>query len=300
MDLAQYPGISIARYPGSSPMDEQAPLSSRSKWQETAKRITLAAGPFLLLNSTIKPFVAVGFSAYFTRNSVKALFKDGTTPFQVVHTALAVVVLVGTIFAHPWSKIALTVQDLLVDIRKLSVELNNGDSKEALKLLLRIISSTLTLVYLTQGGIGLSILAYVLQAAILQIAASDELTKGRKIEGIGNFLLSFLRAYQGYGNFQSLGHEIINDRNMKGVPIGEVHEKWQFPSEHLPVGVDVDGVHIISWNVANSLNNHFNQPLLRDGLTDGDLFAAEMVESMTSSESAREAPARESERRILL
>ena len=35
--------------------------------------------------------------------------------------------------------------------------------------------------------------------------------------------------------------------------MGELHEKWQFPSDHLPVGIEVDGVKIISWNVLNNV-----------------------------------------------
>jgi hypothetical protein len=41
-----------------------------------------------------------------------------------------------------------------------------------------------------------------------------------------------------------------------GVPktkwVGELQEKWQFPSDHLPIGVTLDGLHFASWNVLNS------------------------------------------------
>lgn len=34
--------------------------------------------------------------------------------------------------------------------------------------------------------------------------------------------------------------------------VGELHEKWQFPSDHLPVGVAVDDFQVVSWNVLNN------------------------------------------------
>ncbi len=35
--------------------------------------------------------------------------------------------------------------------------------------------------------------------------------------------------------------------------VGELQEKWQFPSDHLPIGMTIDGLHIASWNVLNSV-----------------------------------------------
>ncbi|MCH9613652.1 MAG: hypothetical protein SP1CHLAM54_06570 [Chlamydiia bacterium] len=34
-----------------------------------------------------------------------------------------------------------------------------------------------------------------------------------------------------------------------GCYVGKLAEKWQFPSDHLPIGITVDGTHILSWNV---------------------------------------------------
>jgi hypothetical protein len=34
-----------------------------------------------------------------------------------------------------------------------------------------------------------------------------------------------------------------------GAYVGELQEKWQFPSDHLPIGMTVDDVHFASWNV---------------------------------------------------
>ncbi len=34
-----------------------------------------------------------------------------------------------------------------------------------------------------------------------------------------------------------------------GTVVGELQEKWQFPSDHLPIGMTFDDLHIASWNV---------------------------------------------------
>jgi len=35
----------------------------------------------------------------------------------------------------------------------------------------------------------------------------------------------------------------------KGSYVGELQERWQFPSDHLPIGMTIDGLNIASWNV---------------------------------------------------
>lgn len=35
--------------------------------------------------------------------------------------------------------------------------------------------------------------------------------------------------------------------------VGKLKDAWQFPSDHLPIGVSVDGIEIVSWNVLNTV-----------------------------------------------
>lgn len=34
-------------------------------------------------------------------------------------------------------------------------------------------------------------------------------------------------------------------------PVGELGKEWDFTSDHLPVGLNVDGFHLVFWNVLN-------------------------------------------------
>ncbi|HSX26391.1 MAG TPA: hypothetical protein VLE89_05225 [Chlamydiales bacterium] len=37
-----------------------------------------------------------------------------------------------------------------------------------------------------------------------------------------------------------------------GIYVGELQERWQFPSDHLPIGMTFDGLNIASWNVLDA------------------------------------------------
>jgi len=38
----------------------------------------------------------------------------------------------------------------------------------------------------------------------------------------------------------------------RGTYVGKVEELWQFPSDHLPIGMTMDHIHIVSWNVLDA------------------------------------------------
>lgn len=37
-----------------------------------------------------------------------------------------------------------------------------------------------------------------------------------------------------------------------GTYVGQLQERWQFPSDHLPIGMSMDDIHIVSWNVLDA------------------------------------------------
>jgi len=64
-----------------------------------------------------------------------------------------------------------------------------------------------------------------------------------------------------------------------GVYVGELQELWQFPSDHLPIGMTYEGLHIASWNV---LNSHYvgwieknGQGLARSSITQAHKYIEE-------------------------
>jgi len=88
--------------------------------------------------------------------------------------------------------------------------------------------------------------------------------------------------------------------NSEKINVGELHEKWQFPSDHLPIGVRVDDLNIISWNVLNntyidwvidkdsqglkgSMISDLNVAVQSNGLTKRDQLVVEMINAMSNS-----------------
>ena len=52
-------------------------------------------------------------------------------------------------------------------------------------------------------------------------------------------------------------------------PVGELGEKWQFPSDHLPIGLTAGNIHVATWNTLNTRYIYHiltNQQGLRDSL----------------------------------
>ena len=53
-----------------------------------------------------------------------------------------------------------------------------------------------------------------------------------------------------------LPQEIQADICLKAKPmgkkVGKLQEKWQFPSDHIPIGLSIQGLHVASWNVLDA------------------------------------------------
>lgn len=112
--------------------------------------------------------------------------------------------------------------------------------------------------------------------------------------------MAVVRLEQTHSQCQQLRRNWEIEAAIKRFYVGELHERWQFPSDHLPVGIEVNGVRIISWNVLNNaymewvtdkdsqgLNDSLiselnNQPVGNTGLTRRDMLVADMVQSMMS------------------
>lgn len=48
-------------------------------------------------------------------------------------------------------------------------------------------------------------------------------------------------------------YKIESSPELERVYVGKVHEKWQFPSDHLPIGATIGDFNIATWNVLNNV-----------------------------------------------
>jgi hypothetical protein len=271
------------------------------------KRITLTALPFLSLVKPLSQPISIGMNGLRVWNSFDQLlttieyFEGSEIALQLLQTTISVVALASSIFAHPIGMIVTTAQDIILESITLYHLIQRGEIENGLKCAAKIINNLLYLALICKGGIELSVVSLASQAVMLLISSVDEFQKGHLLEGIGNLLMMGARLYQFQGQFQILKRKWAIDEAIKSIYVGELHEKWRFPSDHLPVGIEVDGIKIISWNVLNnaymdwvttkdsqglngSLISELQQPVAGfDGLMQRDLVVIDMILSMMNS-----------------
>ncbi|MBY0530212.1 MAG: hypothetical protein K2P51_08530 [Rhabdochlamydiaceae bacterium] len=251
------------------------------------KRIGLAAIPFLSLHSALRAPISLAMGTLRVWN---------TDSNEIVQKVVAVVALIGSVFQYRAGLILTTLHDLVLEVKKLQ-SLDNWE--DASKSLVKIFNHLVYLALISRGGLELSIVAFALQAVINLMNSKDEFKNGRWIEGVANLLMSGVRLKQTYTNVQQLRRNWEIEEAIKKISVGELHEKWRFPSDHLPVGIEVNGVKIISWNVLNnaymqwvtdkdsqglngSLISELDVRVNDSGLTQRDVLVADMVQEMMS------------------
>jgi len=256
----------------SIPLTPQISTWHGKAW-ETGKEVATASLPFLTL---YKPFSfpvalgmgalrvgtsAVGLAAALQEGDHKKIFSEATA------TMIAVISFAGTFFAHPLGILISTGYDLVIEIRSLIKHLREGNREEALKSCLKILSNSLYFSVFLCGGPEIAICFLAVQMLSGALEARHEFAKGNYVSGVGHALMTTLRGGQMRGQIKALqlkwelqgivrAFQAIDPSDQVALSnyVGKLAEKWQFPSDHLPVGAKVGNAHVISWNV---LNNHF-------------------------------------------
>ena len=253
------------------------------------KRVALAALPFLSLHSSLRAPVSIIMGTFRVWNTATGERKD------LFGLVVAVIAVSGSIFQLRVGMVVTTAHDVLIEIDKI----RQGQSKEEnAKSHIKIFSDITYLTLTVRGGLKLSILAFLMQAVVNLIQSHDEFKNGHWIEGVSNLLMTGVRAHQSYTQVQQLRRNWEIETSIKRISVGGLHERWRFPSDHLPVGVEVNGIRIISWNVLNnafmdwvtiedsqgvkdSMISELNVAVDKSGLTMRDVLVAEMVREMT-------------------
>lgn len=270
------------------------------------KRVAFVALPFLSLSKRLSLPISLGMGTTRVFTSVNQLISDIPSgnckkiSFDVIQTTIAVTALASTLFAHPLGMVVTTSQDIIFELSALLDSIQSGDWEASIVCVTKTINNVFYLALICRGGLELSIVSLGMQAITLMISSREEFKKGHLLEASGNLLMAAVRTHQGYSQFKLLQREWEIEEAIKRVFVGELHEKWQFPSDHLPVGIEVDGVKIISWNVLNNAymewvttkdSQGLNGSMISDldkvvhpnGLTQRDLFVANKVASMMNS-----------------
>lgn len=252
------------------------------------KRMAVAAAPFLSLHPSFRYPTSIAMGSLRIANigsgSVEA----------VLHQAVAIAALAASFLQHRSGMVLTTLQDLVMELNTLRHQTNwEESSKSAIKILNHLVYLAL----MAHGGLELAVVSNAIQTVLSLIQSRDEFKKDRWLEAAASLLMGAIRAKQTHTQYQQLERKWEIEEAIKRIYVGELHEKWRFPSDHLPVGVEVNGVRIISWNVLNndaidwviekdsqglngSLISDLNVKIQPDGLTKRDVVIVEMIQNM--------------------
>jgi endonuclease/exonuclease/phosphatase family metal-dependent hydrolase len=237
-------------YLPTTPVEEQAaPPSALSDY---AKRVALVALPFLSLEPVCRFPISVAMGACRVGNSGYKAWHS-TSAKEVVGLGISVIAFTSTLLHHRIGIIVTTIQDILIEINTIAQKIRESSIslEEILKSLFKILNHLIYLALISVGGLEISIAAFLMQAIISLIQSRDEFKKGRWIEGFAHLLMAGIRVHESYLQYQQLERKWEIQSAIRNIHVGELQEKWKFPSDHLPVGVEVNGIKLISWNVLN-------------------------------------------------
>jgi len=255
------------------------------------KRVAFTALPFLSLYKPFSFPLAIAMGSLRCVSSISQLIASRSShdPMEfraaVLQTAISVAALACTIIAHPLGMIIIAASDMVQNIGKMIVAIEKGDYKKALEHGVHVLSDALFLTVFLYGSLELSVAFFAIQTLLALYHSHSEFKKGNFIEGLGHLGMSFVRGHQLYSQSQLLHYKYMLQNLLKKFNaqsnqqtavathnveasspasstsspmkeegqsyVGELGEKWQFPSDHLPVGGKVGNVHVISWNILN-------------------------------------------------
>lgn len=202
------------------------------------KRVAIAAIPFFSYHKHLKLPVALLSSGY---RAWRAFEKK-----EMIGTVISIVAIAGAFFNNKIFLGITTSHDIYLN----AIEFL--DKKEQRTLIaIKILKDICYLSLLAFGCGELMILSNLLQTIAQGYESSKEFKKGRWIEGVSLAARALIDGKKTVDKIKVYQRELQIKQKLKSKPIPKLGQKWQFPSDHLPIGVKVNGVRIFSWNVLN-------------------------------------------------
>ncbi len=257
--------------------------------QNLALRVVKAALPLISLYQPVGRIIAVG--AGISRSIT--LFSGG----QILELALSVSAVAMTILMRPVGMAITTCHDIAKGAEHLYQAAKGRDMAEVAKELTRLASNVIYLAALASHSLEIEIASLALLALSQAASSVHNFSKGRWIEGTSDALMAAVRIKQLIPKVEMLKLKREIEAAIQQVFVGTLAGKWQFPSDHLPVGIEVNGTKIVSWNVMNtaymswvkekdsqglngSLLTDLDYAVQPDGLTARDQRVVELVGSI--------------------
>ena len=217
--------------------------------------------------------------------------------------------LVASIFANPFGLFISTIHDIGLnsyECIKLFSDEKTHTYTEKLKQIIQTASSSLYLVAMFYGCLEIQVASLGVLLVTELISSLNEYKKGDYLQLASHLIMSVARGCQLVPQIKDLKKKLDFEKAMKAyfshlnrIYVGDLKDKWQFPSDHLPIATEVDGTKIISWNVLNnkymdwvyndsqglegSMLTQLDVPLSgKKGLTQRDLVVMDMINAMAN------------------
>ncbi len=211
---------------------------------------------------------------------------------------LSVAAVAGIVFQNKIGMAITTAHDIILNLKVII----GSDKEREDKLLegLKLLNNAVYLTLLAYGSLELQIASLTTQTLLNSSTALADYREGRHFEAGASFLMAIIRLKQLGGYVELLKRKWKIEEAVRNVYVGEMKDKWNFPSDHLPIGVTVDGeFEVVSFNVMNncymewvkdknsqglngSLLTALDVPVNLEGLTKRDLLNIEMIKSMAN------------------
>ncbi|MDR3623888.1 MAG: hypothetical protein P4L16_01970 [Chlamydiales bacterium] len=262
-------------------------------------RITQVALPFISLYGHAGKVLGVGSSALRAITATNDLYFNPSLK-GLANLSFSVVAIAGSVFLHPVGIVITSLHDLGLNFYGIYQAVQTRDILEITKQTTQVANNTLYLFTTVFASIELQIASLTVQVIVSGVSSISEFKKGNWLEGFATLAMGAIRIHQTVGQVELLRKKWKIEALLKGTYVGKLHEKWQFPSDHLPVGIEVDGVKIVSWNVLNnayinwvtekdsqglngSLISDLNIVVQKNGLTKRDMYVIQLIQSIASS-----------------
>lgn len=197
-------------------------------WMDEGKRIALVALPFLSLYKPLSFPLSLAMGAVRTWTCITDLVgniqKGSATEiaYSCLQTAIAVVALACTIFAHPLGMLVTTIHDLVLECYYFIEQLLAGNFEKAFQHCLGVVNNAFYLALLLRGGFELLIVSLALQILVGVSQSVVDFKKRNYLEAIAHILMGGVRISQMYCQIKSASNNQITLINAQEEPVKAV------------------------------------------------------------------------------
>lgn len=174
-------------------------------WENQAKRIALAALPYISLYRPAGSILSAGMGAWRAITHLSsAISAEGEQDwknfsFELFQTALAVVSVASAIFSFTLGLAITTAIEMLQGIANVCQNLTLGEYRRAAEEALQTIASAVYLGFMVSGALEVMLVFAVVQAAVSFFQAQGDIAQGRFLEAAAKIGMGCVRLHQAKG-----------------------------------------------------------------------------------------------------